>query len=102
MKLSCDLNEKILPPPPLSLSLTKPLIMDDPETKEMLRDLLWLNAVIATELIQVTENTSAILRKSPPPESCLIEHNELRKTALAIAERYRPGTMLKQHITKHQ
>ena len=76
--------------------------MDDPETKDMLKDLLWLNAVIATELIQVTENTSAILRKSPPPESCLIEHNELRKTALAIAERYRPGTMLKQHITKHQ
>jgi hypothetical protein len=76
--------------------------MDDPETKEMLKDLLWLNAVIATELIQVTENTSAILRKSPPPESCLVEHNELRKTALSIAEKYRPGTMLKQHITKHQ
>ena len=33
----------------------------------MLADLLWLNAVIATELIQITENTSAILRKSPPP-----------------------------------
>jgi len=76
--------------------------MEDPETKEMLRDLLWLNAVIATELIQVTENTSAILRKSPPPGSCLVEHNELRKTALAIAERYRPGTALVQHITKHQ
>jgi hypothetical protein len=76
--------------------------MKDTETKEMLAELLWLNAVIATELIQVTENTSAILRKSPPPESCLLEHNELRKTALAIAEKYRPGTMLAQHILKHQ
>ena len=72
------------------------------ELKEMLADLLWLNAVIATELIQVTENTSAILRKSPPPESCLVEHNELRKTALAIAEKYRAGTVLAQHILRHQ
>jgi hypothetical protein len=76
--------------------------MQDKDTNEMLADLIWLNAVIATELIQITENSSAILRKSPPPESCLAEHNELRKTALAMAEKYRPGTMLNQHILKHQ
>ena len=76
--------------------------MQDKETKEMLADLLWLNAVIATELIQITENTSQILRKSPPPESCIIEHNELRRTALAIADKYRPGTKLGLHILKHQ
>ena len=76
--------------------------MQDTETKEMLRDLLWLNAVIATELIQVTENTSAILRKSAPPESCRVEHNELRKTALSIAEKYKAGTMLAQHLGQHQ
>ncbi len=40
----------------------------------MLADLIWLDALIATELIQVTENTSAILRKSPPPETCLKDH----------------------------
>lgn len=76
--------------------------MQDNETKEMLADLIWLNAVIATELIQITENSSQILRKSPPPESCLVEHNDLRKTALAMAEKYRPGTMLGRHILKHQ
>ena len=76
--------------------------MQDNETKEMLADLIWLNAVIATELIQITENSSQILRKCAPPESCIIEHNELRKTALAIADRYRPGTKLGQHILKHQ
>jgi hypothetical protein len=76
--------------------------MQEKDTREMLADLIWLNAVIATELIQITENSSAILRKSPPPESCLVEHNELRKTALAMAEKYRPGTMLGQHILKHQ
>jgi hypothetical protein len=76
--------------------------MKDPETQEMLADLIWLNAVIATELIQITENSSAILRKSPPPESCLAEHNELRKTALRMAEKYRPATALGQHLLKHQ
>jgi hypothetical protein len=76
--------------------------MQNPETKEMLSDLIWLNAVIATELIQITENTSAILRKSPPPESCLAEHNELKKTALQMAEKYRPATVLGQHLLKHQ
>ena len=76
--------------------------MQDTETKEMLADLIWLNAVIATELIQITENSSAILRKSPPPASCLAEHHALRSTALAMAEKYRPGTMLAQHLGKHQ
>jgi hypothetical protein len=76
--------------------------MQDKETKEMLADLIWLNALIATELIQITENSSSILRKSPPPESCLAEHHALRETALSMAEKYRPGTMLSQHLGKHQ
>jgi hypothetical protein len=76
--------------------------MQDKEIKEMLADLVWLNALIATELIQVTENTSAILRKSPPPESCMAEHAALRTTALLMAEKYHPGAMLAQHLTKHQ
>jgi len=74
----------------------------DEELKEMLRDLLWLNALIATELIQITENTSRILRKAAPPESCVVEHAALRETALEIADRYRPGTMLRQHVAEHQ
>jgi hypothetical protein len=76
--------------------------MQDKETKEMLADLIWLNAVIATELIQITENSSTILRKTSPPASCLVEHHALRETALAMAERYRPGTILAQHLGKHQ
>jgi hypothetical protein len=76
--------------------------MHDDESKEMLRDLIWLNAVIATELLQITENTSAILRKSPPPASCLSDHHALRETALAIAEKYRAGTALGRHLGMHQ
>jgi hypothetical protein len=76
--------------------------MENDETRQMLADLLWLNAVIATELIQITENTSSILRKAAPPESCLLDHAELRATALAIAEKYRNGTALARHLGKHQ
>jgi hypothetical protein len=102
-----DWKRRTFPDPSFSIPLLylpprQSLTMDDPEIKEMLKDLLWLNAVIATELIQITENTSESARKSPPPERCLTEHNELRRTALAIAERYREGTMLSQHILKHQ
>ncbi|TAJ44514.1 hypothetical protein [Methanofollis fontis] len=74
----------------------------DKEEQEMLKDLIWLNAVIATELIQITENTSQILRQQPPPESCLVEHRALREKALAIAESYRPGTALGPHLRGHQ
>ncbi len=76
--------------------------MKNDETYQMLADLLWLNAVIATELIQVTENTSAILRKSPPPDSCLRDHHDLRATALAIAQKYKPETALARHLGGHQ
>jgi hypothetical protein len=76
--------------------------MQEKETHEMLADLIWLNAVIATELIQITENSSSILRKTSPPASCLAEHHALRETALAMAEKYRPGTLLAQHLGKHQ
>jgi len=74
----------------------------DPEEKAMLADLIWLNAVIATELIQITENTSAILRKEPPPQSCLEDHRRLRSIAITIAERYHPGSGLKEHLVGHQ
>lgn len=76
--------------------------MSDDETKEMLKDLIWLNAVIATELIQITENTSSILRKSAPPASCLADHKSLRETALHIAEKYRKETALGHHLGMHQ
>lgn len=76
--------------------------MEKDETRQMLADLLWLNAVIATELIQITENTSAILRKSPPPANCLRDHNDLRATALAIAQKYKPETALARHLGEHQ
>jgi hypothetical protein len=83
-------------------TLQKCTIMENDETRQMLADLIWLNALIATELIQITENTSAILRKSAPPESCLQDHNALRSTALEIAQRYKADTALARHLGEHQ
>lgn len=78
----------------------------------MLADLIWLNAVIATELIQITENVSSILRQSPPPESCIRDHARLREHALKIAEHYSPQgsctmdrdnvSALREHLTGHK
>jgi len=78
----------------------------------MLADLIWLNAVIATELIQVTENVSSIMRQSPPPESCIRDHRRLREHALKIAEHYYTQgsnsmdrdhfSALREHLTGHQ
>jgi hypothetical protein len=68
----------------------------------MFADLIWLNAVIATELIQITENVSSILRHSPPPESCIRDHNRLREQALLIAEKYSKGATLREHLMGHQ
>ncbi|NYT17798.1 MAG: hypothetical protein GKC06_07320 [Methanomicrobiales archaeon] len=76
--------------------------MDVDKEKEMLKDLIWLNAVIATELIQITENVSSILRHGPPPESCLVDHNRLRQQALTIVEKYRDEPALREHLLGHR
>jgi hypothetical protein len=75
--------------------------MESEDLKEMLRDLIWLDALIATELIQVTENTSSILRGAPPPAACLKQHAALRKFALELAEKYRELPALREHIAGH-
>jgi hypothetical protein len=72
------------------------------EERELLRDLVWLNAVIATELIQITENVSSILRNAPPPDSCREDHDRLREQALLIAEKYSDASALRKHLTGHQ
>ncbi len=72
------------------------------DVKEVLQDLIWLNGVIATELIQLVENSSASLRGSVP-EKCLIQHGELRKEALGIVEKHCPqkATSLRKHVLGH-
>ena len=69
---------------------------------EAVRDLVWLGGLIATELIQITENTSKALR-GEIPENCKVQHARLREKAIEIVERNCPerAKELKEHVLGH-
>lgn len=77
-----------------------------PDTQEQLlaamRDLIKINAVAATELIQLVENSSRQLR-GEIPESCRVQHAELRRQVVEIAERWCDGCeTLRTHNLEHE
>ncbi len=68
---------------------------------EILKDMVKLNSIIATELIQLVENSSRQLR-GDIPESCKIQHGELRKQVVEIAEKWNSNCeVLREHNLKH-
>ena len=75
--------------------------------KNMLADLIYINGIIATELIKVTENTATIRRGEEFLEktSCLEEHQDLNNDIIGILRRYqkKPGDLagLEKHVLKH-
>ena len=67
----------------------------------LLKDVVKLNAIIATELIQLVENSSQQLRGAIP-DSCKIQHGELRQQVVEIAEKWNDNCdTLRQHNLKH-
>ena len=79
--------------------------------KNMFSDLIYVNSIIATELVKITENLAAIrhgedfLEKS----TCLTEHDELNQEIINILDKYNKTSeevvrleRLKKHILKHQ
>lgn len=71
------------------------------EQFEILKDMVKLNAIIATELIQLVENSSRQLR-GDIPDSCKLQHGEIRKQVVEIAEKWNDDcAMLRQHNLKH-
>ncbi|MHA1379682.1 MAG: hypothetical protein ACTSRG_15020 [Candidatus Helarchaeota archaeon] len=74
------------------------------EIKEILKDLILLNGIIAVEALQITENTSKIARKSDSiPEQCQISHDKLRTQIINILKKYlkEESKNLEEHIIKH-
>ena len=75
--------------------------------KNMMADLIYINGIIATELINITENSAAarhgeeFLKKSP----CITEHNELKKKIREIVKKYKTNpedhVILEKHVLKH-
>ena len=58
--------------------------------KNMLADLIYINGIIATELIKVTENTATIRRGNEflDTTACPAEHFELNKKIIEILKTY--------------
>lgn len=74
------------------------------EIFDCLKDLIFINGIIATELITLVENSSRIVRKSKEiPDSCREAHGTLNEKILEIVERYwgHAVTPLKSHVRKH-
>ena len=78
--------------------------------KNMFSDLIYINSIIATELVKITENLAAIrhgedfLEKS----SCTIEHDEINQEIINILDKYNKSSSevirmerLKKHVLKH-
>ncbi|MFX1313684.1 MAG: hypothetical protein ACFFHD_13900 [Promethearchaeota archaeon] len=75
--------------------------------KNMLADLIYLNGIIATELIKVTENTATIrhgeefLDNTNYPS----EHQEINKKIIEIIKKYQRNPKdiigLENHVLKH-
>ncbi|MBC2712232.1 MAG: hypothetical protein HGJ94_14995 [Desulfosarcina sp.] len=55
---------------------------------DMLKDLIKINAVIATELVQLVENSSRLIHGGDVPEICKEQHHALKKEIIEIAEKW--------------
>jgi hypothetical protein len=78
--------------------------------KNMFSDLIYINSVIATELVKITENLAAIRHGEDflVKSTCTTEHNELNQEILNILDKYNKTSTevirmerLKNHILKH-
>ena len=78
--------------------------------KNMLSDMIYINSIIATELIKVTENLAALRHGEDflKNSKCLSEHNELNQEILKIVEKYNSTSIdlprkdiLEKHIINH-
>jgi len=79
--------------------------------KNMISDLIFLNGIIASELIKITENTAA-LRKGETfleKSTCISEHQLLNEEIIKIMRKYNKNPdelkrkeILEDHLLKHK
>lgn len=77
--------------------------MDQDETKQLLKDMVYINAVLATELITVVEALAKVAY-GETPELCKTQHRVLKEDIIAIAEKWRSKEnckMLYNHNLRH-
>ncbi len=81
--------------------------MKEQDIKELtnaIKDLIWLNGLMATELIRIAENTAGILRGDDALGACGPQHAKLNEIAIGILEKHTPDKidMLKEHVLGHE
>ncbi len=75
--------------------------------KKMMADLIYINGVIATELIRITENTAAMRHSEDflKGSNCITEHMDLSKKIVDIVKKYKDKpedhSSLVKHVLKH-
>lgn len=78
--------------------------------KDMVSDLIYVNSIIASELLKITENTAALRHGQEflDKSNCLSEHNKLSEHIVTILEKYNKTPIeierkksLEKHILKH-
>ncbi len=77
--------------------------MEEKEVVSLLKKLIFLSAVNAAELLQITENTSAILKKGEVPAKCLKAHQKIREEIVKIVKEVVPDEAgsLEKHLGFH-
>ena len=76
---------------------------NESQTNELLKDLIRINAVIATELIQLVENSSRLVRGGEVPATCKVQHQTLKREVIEIAERWSDSCQtLREHNLAHE
>ena len=75
--------------------------------KNILSDLIYINGIIATELIKITENSATIRhgKEFLDETNCPAEHRELNKSIIEIVKKYEKNpedlNILENHVLKH-
>ena len=79
--------------------------------KNMVSDLIYLNSIVASELMKITENLAAIRHGEDflKGSNCISEHNILNQEIVNIVSKYNMDEAnlkrrenLEKHILKHQ
>jgi hypothetical protein len=78
--------------------------------KNMLSDMIYINSIIATEMMKITENLAALRHGEQFLENseCIPEHNTLNQEIMKIVEKYNTAPTdlsrknnLKKHVIDH-
>lgn len=67
---------------------------------ELMKDLIWLNGLVAIEIVRISENMAEATRGSQT-QKCREEHVEILKKIVKVLNKYSSDPLLKNHIVDH-